>query len=257
MEIQTTHSHECPECGGSGWRLVEDADGVPYCEECPCGIRKKTILANQLKFAELPDVFKDSNFNNLKSTVYLNHESKIAFSQAAGAIKYWLTNISDMQKNGIGLYLYSNTKGSGKTRTVCSLANEIMERYQQTVKFTTSLRILDEIKNTWGDRGNAEGKLIEDLSRTEILIIDDFGADSGRDWINERFYNIINGRYVDMKVTIFTSNCRISELKYDERITNRILERSLEIPFPEESVREHIAERNKMKMIEGIGRKKG
>lgn len=197
-------------------------------------------------------MFKGSNFNDLKSSVYLNAESRKVFSQAAQAVNYWFKNLPDMQKQGIGLYLFSNVKGSGKTKTVCSLANEIMKKYQKPVKFTTSLRILDEIKNTWGDKGNTEGKLIEDLSRTEILIIDDFGADSGKEWINERFYSIINGRYVDRKITIFTSNCQISELKYDERITNRILERSLEIPFPEESVREHIAQHLKMKMVQGM-----
>lgn len=254
-ENQIPRSLECSECGDSGWRWVRDASGIPYCEECPCGIRKRTILENQLKFAELPNVFKDSNFNDLKSNVYLNVESRKVFSQAAQAVNYWFKNLPDMQEKGIGLYLFSNVKGSGKTKTVCSLANEIMKKYQKPVKFTTSLRILDEIKNTWGAKENAEGKLIEDLSRTEILIIDDFGADSGKDWINERFYSIINGRYVDRKITIFTSNCQISELKYDERITNRILERSLEIPFPEESVREHIAQNLRMQMVQGIGKK--
>lgn len=249
---QTPHSSECPKCHGAGYYMEFEGD-VQYAVECQCGIRKKTILQNQLKFAEIPETFRNSNFGDLKSSVYLNTESRKIFSQAAKAINYWVSNISEMQESGIGLYIFSNTKGSGKTLTVCSLANELMRKHQKLVKFTTSLRILDEIKATWGENGNAEGKLIEDLSRAEILIIDDFGADSGKDWINERFYSIINGRYVEKKVTIFTSNCQISELKYDERITNRILERSLQIPFPEESVREHIAEHLRMKMIQGMG----
>lgn len=90
------------------------------------------------------------------------------------------------------------------------------------------------------------------LTYADILIIDDFGAESGKDWINEKFYGIINGRYVDKKTTIFTSNYPISQLKYDDRITNRILERSLEIPFPEESVREHIADAMKQELIKKI-----
>ena len=69
---------------------------------------------------------------------------------------------------------------------------------------------------------------------------------------NEKYYEIIDGRYTSRKITIFTSNYCISRLNYDERITNRILERSLEIPFPEESVREHIAETMKQQMIAGI-----
>ena len=119
---QTPRSLECPECGDSGWRWVRDASGIPYCEECPCGIRKRIILENQLKFAELPNVFKGSNFNDLKSSVYLNAESRKVFSQAAQAVNYWFKNLPDMQKKGIGLYLFSNAKGSGKTKTVCSLA---------------------------------------------------------------------------------------------------------------------------------------
>ena len=138
-------------------------------------------------------------------------------------------------------------------RLVCSMANEMIEKHQKSVKFTTSLKILDEIKSTWGERGkNAENKLISDLTYADILIIDDFGAESGKDWINEKFYGIINGRYADKKTTIFTSNYPISRLKYDDRITNRILERSLEIPFPEESVREHIADAMKQELIKKI-----
>jgi DNA replication protein DnaC len=255
MESQTPHSYKCHECNDSGWKWVKDSNGILYCEECPCGIRKKMILENQLKFAELPEMFKDSLFSDLKSNVYLDGKSKLMFSQVAQAVNYWLKNISSMRKSGIGLYLFSSTKGSGKTKTACSIANEIMKRFQIPVKFTTSIRIISEIKDTWSAKNNTENKLIENLSRVEMLVIDDFGTDSGRDWINEKFYEIINGRYVNKKITIFTSNYRISELRYDERITNRILERSLEIPFPEESVREHIAGYNKMKMIEGIGRK--
>lgn len=251
---QTPHSQtDCPKCGGTGWIWSRNEDGIPYCEECPCGIRKKMILQNQLQFAEMPDMYKECRFSNMKNSVYQLPESKEIFIQAAKAVKYWLENIQQMQEQGIGLYIYSNTKGSGKTRLVCSMANEMIEKHQKSVKFTTSLKILDEIKSTWGERGkNAENKLISDLTYADILIIDDFGAESGKDWINEKFYGIINGRYVDKKTTIFTSNYPISRLKYDDRITNRILERSLEIPFPEESVREHIADAMKQELIKKI-----
>lgn len=160
-----------------------------------------------------------------------------------------------MQKQGIGLYFYSGTKGSGKTRMVCSLANELIEKHQKQVKFSTSMKILDEIKSTWGKRyspDKTEEQLIDELARADILIIDDFGTETEKDWVNEKYYEIIDGRYTSRKITIFTSNYCISRLNYDERITNRILERSLEIPFPEESVREHIAETMKQQMIAGI-----
>ena len=251
---QTPHSQtDCPKCGGTGWIWSRNEDGIPYCEECPCGIRKKIILQNQLQFAEMPEMYRDCTFANLRSNVYQSPDNKETFIQAARAVKYWLENIGEMQKLGIGLYICSSVNGSGKTRLACSMANELMQKYQKSVKFTTSLGILEEIKSTWSVRDNVtESKLIRDLTYADVLIIDDFGADSGKDWINEKFYGIINGRYVDRKITIFTSNYRISQLPYDDRITNRILERSYEIPFPEESVRKHIAEKARNNMIAAI-----
>lgn len=249
---QTPRSFECPKCKGEGTVLWRDEDGHWFAEDCPCGIKKKRMEQERLKFAEIPKMYRDFVMKDLKSSVYLKTESKKVFSQAGQIVSDWLKKLPEELEKGEGLYLFSNAKGSGKTMVACCLANEIIKRYEKPVKFTTSLRILDEIKNTWEDKVNTEGKLIEDLSRTEILIIDDFGADSGKEWINERFYSIINGRYVDRKITIFTSNCQISELKYDERITNRILERSLEIPFPEESVRAHMAQHIRMEMVQGM-----
>ena len=211
------------------------------------------ILQNQLQFAEMPEMYKECTFANLRSNVYQLPESKEIFIQAARAVKYWIENIVQMQRQGIGLYVCSSVKGSGKTRFVCSLANELMQKHQKAVKFTTSLKIIEEIKATWNSQNkSSENKLINDLTYADVLIIDDFGAESGKDWINEKFYGIINGRYTDKKITIFTSNYSISQLKYDDRITNRILERSLEIPFPEESVRAHMAEELKQIMVKEI-----
>lgn len=252
MTETQTHCHLCDD---SGWVWSRDQYGVPYCQECSCGIRKKMIHRNQLKFAEIPDIYKDAMFNNFRSAVYQLPESQETIRQAAKAVHYWMENISDMQKQGIGLYFYSSTKGSGKTRMVCSLANELIEKHQKQVKFSTSMKILDEIKSTWGKKyspDKTEEQLIDELARTDILIIDDFGTETEKDWVNEKYYEIIDGRYTSRKITIFTSNYCISRLNYDERITNRILERSLEIPFPEESVREHIAETMKQQMIAGI-----
>ena len=76
-------------------------------------------------------------------------------------------------------------------------------------------------------------------------------------WISERFYQIINSRYMDKKVTIYTSNSGIESLGYDDRIVNRIKERSFVLPFPEESVRDKIAKDNMNELINAIRRQEG
>ena len=87
------------------------------------------------------------------------------------------------------------------------------------------------------------------LSTAEVLIIDDFGVESQAAWINDKLYQIINERYINRKVTIFTSNEPLESLQYDDRITNRIKERTYQIAFPEESVRDHLAEQHQEEML--------
>ena len=140
-----------------------------------------------------------------------------------------------------------------------SLANELMDKGVQ-VKFATSLQILSEIKKSWDKNSEyqSESELINQLSATEVLIIDDFDVEQGgKAWISERFYQVINSRYMDKKVTIYTSNSGIESLGYDDRIVNRIKERSCVLPFPEESVRDRIAKENMNELINAIRRQEG
>ena len=249
----STNDNECPICHGTGWEEYTK-DGYTYCKECKCGIREKQIMKGRLSFANIPESFKDVRMSNFDKTVYKDTDSQNKIHTAVKAINYWLNNFEAMQERGMGLYLYSDTKGSGKTRMAVSIANELIYEKKIQVKFATSLQILNEIKASWDrqDREYNESKLLDFLCTSKILMIDDFGTEQTKDWIGERFYQIINSRYVDKKITIFTSNSRLDLLKYDGRITNRIKERTFQIPFPEESVRDIIARRNMLELANGI-----
>ena len=121
------------------------------------------------------------------------------------------------------------------------------------VKFATSSEIIEQIKKTWDqDSKISERDLLADLKDVEILIIDDFGAEKNSAWINDKFYQIVNYRYINKLVTIYTSNYTENEVQYNERISSRIKECSYSVQFPEESVRDHIYEQRNNEMIKKI-----
>ena len=171
---------------------------------------------------------------------------------ACQAIKYYLDNFDQMRTEGKGLYLYSAKKGSGKTRMAASIANDLIHNHDISVKFMTSPAILDEIKSSWGSKEYTERQILDMLFMVPVLVVDDFGAEKATDWTNDRFYQIINERYTNNRITIFTSNMSLRNLKYDDRITDRIKEKCLQIDFPEESVRERLSEENHMKFMESV-----
>lgn len=211
-------------------------------------------MESKLRFANVPTAFKDYRLKEFNLSVY-SPQAKNIMKLSCKAIKTWLDRYEEMKAQGQGLYLFSGTKGNGKTMMSACIANELIYEKHEHVKFATSMQILNEIKATWNRDStefNSESQLLASLVTADVLIIDDFGTEKARDWVSEAFYSIINGRYVDKKVTIYTSNMSLNNLDYDERITNRIKERVYEIPFPEESVREAIAKKKQEEFIKSI-----
>lgn len=245
--------YECPKCNDSGWELKRiDEDGNEIYGNCSCGIRNRRIAKGRRNFSQIPEVFKDSKISNFDSSVYEKEDSKKLIEASLKAVNYWLENFEEMKNRGMGLYISSVAKGSGKTKMAASIANELVEKGILTL-FATSVDILSAIKSTWTrDSETTEEKLINNLLIADVLILDDFGTEKETGWVNEKFYQIINSRYTMNKITIFTSNTKINNLNYDERIINRVKERTFQIPFPEESIREIIAKVNMREILNKI-----
>lgn len=187
-------------------------------------------------------MYGEITLKDVKASMYGKDNSRQSIKVILSSIKYWLDHLDVMKEEGRGLYMWSEEKGTGKTMTAVALANMLMSQGER-VKFATSMQIISEIKNSWNkENETTESQLIYDLSNVDFLVIDDFGTEAVKEWISEKFYSIINTRYVEKKVTIFTSNCVINDLAYDERIVNRIAERSFKLHFPEESVRTYIGQ---------------
>jgi len=69
-------------------------------------------------------------------------------------------------------------------------------------------------------------EVMKAMRTTEILLIDDLAAAKGSDWVEEVTYRLINGRYEDMKPTIFTTNLTVPQLRdsIGDRIASRLAE---------------------------------
>lgn len=252
-EIST--EYRCSKCRDTGWENYTDDKGYEYTRECSCGIRKRQILEKRLRFANIPEAFKKMRLNTFSRNIYRNPESLRIIEIDCKAVDWWFDNIERMKAEGKGLYLYSNCKGNGKTRMVASIANELVCEHGMNVKFATSIQIINEIKASWDKNDKTtENQLLNDLSTVEVLIIDDFGIESVKDWISEKIYQIINQRYINNLITIYTSNLAVDELTYDDRIVNRIVEKSYMLRFPEESIRTYINEQNMAELKAAIAR---
>lgn len=242
--------YKCPVCRDTGIELYIADDGHEYARNCKCGLWQRERMNRMLSFADIPEAFAGLRLDSFDTSIYDMANSRKIADMNMQIANYWLDDFEKMQDRGKGLYMYSAVKGSGKTRFAVSLANEVIERYVVGVKFATSVQILNEIKASWNsDTQMTEHRLLDELTEVDVLVIDDFGIEVPKDWSMERFYQIVNSRYIHKKITIYTSNSALEDLLYDDRITNRIEENTYQLRFPSESVRKLLRERHQAELV--------
>lgn len=164
-------------------------------------------------------------------------------------VNAFVINFAMFQREGRGLYFYSDTKGSGKTMIACAVANEILKTHDISVKFTSVTDYIELVKaKDDASRGNVKAIL-----EAGLLILDDVGAQvENKDWITTALFRLIDRRYTNHYPTIFTSNVRMEDLKTDPRISDRIYSVSVPVIMPEVNVRRQIAGRHTKEFIKNI-----
>lgn len=230
---------ECPHhtCDGTGisWSM-NNKTLETRAQYCKC--RNETVRNKRLSFANIPEEFSELTIKSFDSRVYTSKTDRALAATSKKITANYIRNFEKFKDTGKGLYYYSETRGSGKTRLAVSLGNVLLNNKIQEVRFITTLDLLREIRNTYNTESKyTESQLIEGITSTEILILDDIGVERPTDWVNEILFNIFDTRVKYKKITICTSNCSIESLEHDKRLISRLYKMCIPVKMPEEDIR--------------------
>ena len=174
----------------------------------------------------------------------------VDISEAKRYANAFILNFDMFAQEGKGLYIYSNTKGSGKTMLACCLANGIIERRDICVKFISVPEFLEMTKKKY--KGLTDQEEIDTIRKAELLIVDDIGIEMKKEWVDTELFRLIDWRYSNKRVTVFTSNVAIEGLRLDDRIVDRIYSMCIPVKLPEISIRKQKADKSKDKFLNKI-----
>lgn len=227
----------CPyqKCKGDGILIGLVDNRKDFVGFCQC--HEDKINKNQLKFANLPDNFNDLTISSFDTSLYTIQEDAVINKKVA--LRY-VETIEQRLIDGKGLYFFSTTAGSGKTRLVVSIANELFKKHIN-IKFITCIDLIDQIKATFNDSDIDTNDILNKIKNVSVLIIDDLGAEKYTDWVDSVIFNILDNRIKTNRPTIITSNYSIENLRYDDRIKSRIGGSCPAVEFPNEDIRRKIA----------------
>ena len=215
-----------------------DASFIENSMSCGGGFRRARSL--------MPFEFLDKTGKDINWGLYESDDAQIIHKIANA----FVVNFLKFKTEGKGLYIYSGTKGSGKTMLSCCLVNEVIKKHDVSVKFISILDFLDLTKK--GYTSIADREEVDSLRRACILVLDDIGVEVSKDWVNTTLYQLINYRYSSKLITIFKSNIPIENLKIDDRIKDRINAMTIKIHLPEVSIRWKQAEERNAEFISTV-----
>jgi DNA replication protein DnaC len=116
--------------------------------------------------------------------------------------------------------------GRGKTHLAIATAVAMIKELQCTTKYYQIESMFDELKKGYND--NECGITVDQLNKTELLIIDDFGTHHQTDWENSRLDMLIDYRYIHELHTIVTANLSLKGIKdISQRIMSRLASGSI------------------------------
>lgn len=190
----------CEVCFGTGTQL-KPGKGAVLCE-CRRTNRKATLL----KAARIPTRFQARSLENY----YPKNESQ---SFAHNYAKSLVDHYPGVDK---GLLLMGGV-GVGKTHLVIAIMRALIEKKGVPCLFYESGSLLKAIQESYSAVSQtSEMRVLAPVFETEVLVLDELGAIVPTDWVRDTLYQIINTRYNNNKLTIFTTNYRDVVLVEDE-----------------------------------------
>jgi len=235
LEIPSTQDPGCPHCFGTGMEVVPEVGA----RRCRC----QTLDQRQRLFhaARIPPRYQHCTLQDFKH----------ADSDSDSDTSKWLAK-AEAQRilddylviEGRGL-VFIGAVGVGKTHLAVAILRELIERYQVRGLFYQFGALLRQIQDSYNPVSQtSELKVLQPVFDAEVLVLDELGASKPTDWVRDTMMQIINARYNDKRLTIFTTN--YFDERRNEKDTSETLEDRIGVPL-----RSRLYEMCKTVVIEG------
>jgi DNA replication protein DnaC len=210
---------ECPICGGSGliWgKTVRDGIEYENVRDCDCRLARK--VARMLEKSGFDkDRYEEMSLERFLPTpeeASVMKETAIAF-------------LNDRSATGIG---YFGASGTGKTHICIAVCRELAFKKRVPHRYFAYRKDINAIKALMYGKPDAYILAIAELCAVPVLYMDDVFKLSRNRGVPDNgelriMHTIINDRYINKRITLFSSECSLAEIaEIDEATGSRIYE---------------------------------
>ena len=180
----------CEICFGTGTRI----DPEKGASACSC--QTLTQGARLFRAARIPARYANCSLDNF---------TRVPNSSQDDAFLYACRLVLDYPAVDRGL-LFMGPAGVGKTHLAVSIMKGLLSKSFAAVFYEFG-SLLKEIQDSYNPVSRtSELRVLAAVYQADVLVLDELGATVPTDWVRDTMYQIINKRYNDKKLTIFTTN---------------------------------------------------
>ena len=192
------------------------------------------LYSIDLGYAEIPRYFAEgartrlfemSRLDRLSHLTFDNFESrgnknaKFLTPQDIGSLQIAQESAEQFARTPQNWLLLEGGYGCGKTHLAAAIANYAVSTGMPTL-FITVPDLLDTLRFAFNDPETTFEARFEDVRKSDLLVLDDFGTQNATPWSQEKLYQVINHRYIHRLPLVVTSNQLLSDI--DPRIASRL-----------------------------------
>lgn len=186
----TVENGVCEICFGTGMEVL------PGKGARPCACRTQASKTRLLQAARIPTRYAACSLDNYQPDFHPSQD--IAFRFACRLVL-------DYPAVDRGLLLMGPV-GVGKTHLAVAIMKGLIDKGVSCL-FYESGSLLKQIQDSYNSISQtSEMRVLEPVFQAEVLVLDELGATVPTDWVRDTMYQIINTRYNQRKLTIFTTN---------------------------------------------------
>jgi DNA replication protein DnaC len=213
----------CPHCGGQGYLRADVPVGDPRFGKLEICVCRQRDVSEQVR----ERLYSLSRLDELKGLTFETFQPrgrKGLPALRAASIESAYQHAVEYSKSLKGWLLLRGSYGCGKTHLAAAIANYAVGMGVPTL-FLTVPDLLDMLRAAYNAEDTTFEERFDEIRNASLLILDDFGTQNATPWAEEKLFQIINYRYINMLPLVITSNLSLDDI--DRRIHSRLGDASL------------------------------